>query len=139
MDRTLEVIAAYLSCIDLDCNSKLESIRNVGSPAVPPLVALLEGKAPPALPGVTGPPDLVRVSIALGRLNDTRAVGVLERALEHPNPVLRAQALVALGSIGDRAGILVNRATFGQKVEPVVRPPGSAICWVPRSRTFRPA
>ncbi|HEV3027703.1 MAG TPA: tRNA epoxyqueuosine(34) reductase QueG [Planctomycetota bacterium] len=48
---------------------------------------------------------LRNVAIALGNSNDPAAIPVLERALEHGEPLVRAHAAWALGRLGDRAAL----------------------------------
>lgn len=102
----LRLAAAYLWCIDLDCTTKLNALVRLGSPAVPPLIAALQGKPDPKLAvNASGPPSPVRICIALGRLRDPRATPALEGVLGSEHAVLRAQALMAIGRIGDRSAI----------------------------------
>ena len=78
-----------------------EALARIGTPAVGPLITLLDD-----------PDEDLRwkVAIALGETNDSRAVAPLITLLDDPDSYVRSRASIALGSIGEPAlpGLLAS-------------------------------
>lgn len=119
-----QAILAYLRCIDFDCPEKLNDLVALGPDAVEPLVMLLKHGAPPDMAAqLTRDITTVRLRsvIALGALEDPRAVDPLVAAMEDPNPLVRAEIATALGRFsGEDAALATLLRTLGDS-DPLVR------------------
>jgi epoxyqueuosine reductase len=73
---------------------------------------------------------LRNVCVALGNSNDPAAVGPLEKALEHEEPLVRAHAAWALGRLGARGGLerrrpLEPHEEVREEIDAALRDPGA--------------
>lgn len=119
-----QAILAYLGCVDFDCSEKLNDIVRLGPDAVEPLVVLLQHGASPDLAGeLTRDITVVRLRsvIALGALEDPRAVDPLAAAMEDPNPLVRAEIATALGRFSGEDAALTALLRTLEDPDPLVR------------------
>ena len=119
-----QAILAYLGCIDFDCSEKLNDLVALGPDAVEPLVMLLQHGASPDTAGqLTSNITVVRFRsvIALGALEDPRALDPLVAAMEDPNPLVRAEIATALGRFSGEDAALATLLRMLGDSDPLVR------------------
>jgi HEAT repeat protein len=95
-----KAIKAYLTCLDLDCSESLNQIRLINKQAVPLLIDLLDHGSSQGVSDLPKPLPIGRIIIALGALQDVKAIPAITKFLNHSDPVIRATAASALGNIG---------------------------------------
>lgn len=119
-----QAIRAYLGCVDFDCSEKLNDIVALGPDAVEPLVMLLQHGASPEMAGqLTSDITVVRLRsvIALGALEDPRALDPLVAAMDDPNPLVRAEIASALGRFRREDAALAPLLRMLGDSDPLVR------------------
>ncbi len=119
-----QAILAYLGCVDFDCPEKLNDIVALGPDAVEPLVKLLQHRASPDMAGQqTSNITVIRLRsvIALGALEDPRALDPLIAAMEDPNPLVRAEIATALGRFSGEDAALATLLRMLGDSDPLVR------------------
>ena len=119
-----QAILAYLGCIDFDCSEKLNDLVALGPDAVEPLVMLLKHGASPDMAGqLTSDITVVRLRsvIALGALEDPRALDPLVAAVEDPNPLVRAEIATAIGKFSGEDAALATLLRMLGDSDPLVR------------------
>ena len=119
-----QAILAYLGCVDFDCSEKLNDIVALGPDAVEPLVMLFQHGASADMAGqLTSNITVVRLRsvIALGALEDPRALDPLIAAMEDPNPLVRAEIATALGRLSGEDAALATLLRMLGDSDPLVR------------------
>jgi hypothetical protein len=87
----------------------VESLVDLGAPAIEPLAAVLRGQRPVARR---------LAAVALGRIGDQRALRALRRALGDPSPDVRTASVHAVRKIGGpRAAATLGRALADDREE----------------------
>jgi HEAT repeat protein len=118
-----QAILAYLGCIDFDCSERLSDVVALGSNAVEPLLMLLAHGVVSETDGQLTSDITVRVRsiIALGMLEDPRALNPLIAALKDPNPLVRAEVVTALGRFSGEDAALTTLLHMLGDPDPLVR------------------